>query len=354
MYRNIFVALTAFCGAIAQGAVAGGANYYYFDSTPGQLHHPIVNYNNSTIISYSGCPNPERGGITVQACVQQEMGAMYDSGMRRMRITIPFFRGGAGGGNCPGSGTIDGNFNSSYVSGGGFSPQCIQNLITFLQNNFSSARWQEVEIGFFPGVNNDPGTWGDNISPYSSYVAENWAVIQQVRAAVIASGITNYHLDLGNENAPPDNLPGQNGFYAMYQYVQTILQNYVNAYGSLNDTVGFSVACDPVGCGGRTANMLTIMAGLGAYPPLYDVHIYDNPPISSAYSLALNAFNARGQSQQWIIGEASYNDASEAATLQSLDSGNQRIKYLTEWPLDTSGVMNNPPFSNSNYQTYFY
>ncbi len=61
-----------------------------------------------------------------------------------------------------------------------------------------------------------------------------------------------------------------------------------------------------------------------------------------------------GLSQQWIVGEASYDDSTEAAALSSLDSANQKINFLCQWPLNTSGASVPPPLVYNNYLAYGY
>jgi hypothetical protein len=61
-------------------------------------------------------------------------------------------------------------------------------------------------------------------------------------------------------------------------------------------------------------------SGCGAYgshgsPALFDVHIYDDT--GDSFATAFNSLNAQGyQGVPWIIGEAVYNDATEAAALR--------------------------------------
>jgi hypothetical protein len=63
------------------------------------------------------------------------------------------------------------------------------------------------------------------------------------------------------------------------------------------------------------------------------VHIYDET--GNSFATAFNALTSQGyQGVPWIIGEAFYNDAAEAAAqLQEANSTGQKVLYLTQWPL---------------------
>jgi hypothetical protein len=130
--------------------------------------------------------------------------------------------------------------------------------------------------------------------------------------------------------------------------------DYVTAYGS-SDTLGFSIIADAT-----HANSVSAVYGASAYgnhgaPPLFDVHIYDET--GAGFATAFSALTAQGYAGvNWIIGEAYYNDAAEAASLrQQATSTGQTVLYLTQWPL-TSGqscspdVNVAPPLAFANYQ----
>ena len=95
--------------------------------------------------------------------------------------------------------------------------------------------------------------------------------------------------------------------------------------------------------------------GNSGSPQLFDVHIYDET--GSSFTTAFNALTSQGyQGVSWIIGEAYYNDAAEAAAQrQAANNTGQRVLYLTQWPLTSDESCSNavnvaPPSNFSNYQ----
>jgi hypothetical protein len=293
----------------------GGSDYGWYYLAPPCNREPygvIYNYN------------------TAAATINAQLQLMYNNGQRRLRIPIFFARG-------INSGTI------MDSTGGNLSSQFRSNLANFLAA-IKAAGFLDIEVGFFPQANNDPTRW----TTFSDdYFEENWSVIQNLRPIISASGIP-YHLDLQNEGIPPA------GYAALLQYDQMLWNDYVSAFGS-NDTLGFSIIADSAHVGQVTAVYGPSPYGSSGSPGLFDVHIYDET--GAEFGIAFISLNAQGyQGVPWIIGEAYYNDATEAAALrQQADSTGQKVLYLTEWPL-TSGqscdpnVNVAPPSDFSNYQ----
>jgi hypothetical protein len=90
-------------------------------------------------------------------------------------------------------------------------------------------------------------------------------------------------------------------------------------------------------------------------PQLFDIHIYNDA--GNNFVVAYNSLVAQGyQGVGWIIGEAFYNDPTEASALrQAANSTGQKVLYLTQWP-ETAyqscdpNVNVAPPANFSNYQ----
>ncbi len=203
----------------------------------------------------------------------------------------------------------------------------------------------EIEVSFHPQANNDPTQW----TTFSSdYFQENWSVIQNLHPIVAASGIP-YHLDLLNEGIPPPT-----GYAPMLQYDQMLWNDYVAQFGS-SDTLGFSIIADSA-----HVSQVSTVYGPSAYgnsgaPQVFDVHIYDET--GSSFATAFSALTSQGYSGiPWIIGEAFYNDAAEAAAQrQAANSTGQKVLYLTQWPVTSDGTCSTavnvaPPADFSNYQ----
>ncbi|MGA1985867.1 MAG: hypothetical protein ABSG72_06320 [Candidatus Sulfotelmatobacter sp.] len=151
-----------------------------------------------------------------------------------------------------------------------------------------------------------------------------------------------------NEGIPPL------GYAALLQYDQMLWNDYVSEFGS-SDTLGFSIIADAAHVG-----QVSTVYGASAYgnqgsPQLFDVHIYDET--GNSFATAFNALTSQGyQGIPWIIGEAFYDDAAEAAAQrQEADSTGQTVLYLTQWPLTSdescsTAVNVAPPADFSNYQ----
>jgi hypothetical protein len=298
-------------------AAMGGSNYgwYYLGTNCNREPYGVVY-------------NYDAQATTIDAQLQQ----MYANGQRRLRIPIYFERG-------INSGTI------MDSTGGTLAPAFLKNLADLLAA-VKAAGFVEIEVSFNPQGNNNPTQWGATFS--SDYYDENWSVLQNVRAIVVASGIP-YHLDLLNEGIPPPS-----GYEAMRKYCQKLWNDYVSKFGS-TDTMGFSIIADQA-----HASQVSTVYGDTAYgnhgaPALFDVHIYDDT--GSSFTTAYNALVAQGyQGIPWIIGEGYYNDAAEAAAQrQAATSTGQKVLYLTEWPLSSGAACSPdvnvaPPANFANYQ----
>lgn len=293
----------------------GGSNYGWYHLDPPCSREPygvIYNYNTAK--------------VTIDSQLQQ----MYNNGQRRLRIPIFFARG-------INSGTI------MDSTGGNLAPQFQSNLANFLAAT-KAAGFVQLEVGFFPQGGNNPGQW----TTFSAdYYQENWTLIQNLRPIIAGAGIP-YHLDLMNEGIPPP------GYPAWLEYSQRLWNDYVAAFGS-NDTLGFSIIA-----GTAQVSQVGAVYGPSAFgnhgsPQLFDVHIYDNP--ANSFVTAFNGLTSQGyQGVGWIIGEAFYNDATEATALrQEVSSTGQKVFYLTEWPVTADrscspDVNVAPPTDFSNYQ----
>jgi hypothetical protein len=140
----------------------------------------------------------------------------------------------------------------------------------------------------------------------------------------------------------------------MLQYSQMLWNDYVAMFGSA-DTLGFSIIADSAHAGQVSAVYGPSAYGNSGSPQLFDVHIYDET--GASFATAFSSLNAQGyQGVPWIIGEAFYNDAAEAASLRrQANSTGQQVLYLTEWPVTSDrscspDVNVAPPVDFSNYQ----
>jgi len=292
----------------------GGSDYgwYYLASPCNREPYGVVyNYNTAT--------------ATINSQLQQ----MYSNGQRRLRIPIYFARG-------INSGTI------MDSTGGNLAPQFQANLANLLAA-VKAAGFVEIEVSFHPQSNNNPIGW----TTFSSdYFQEDWSLIQNLHPIIAGAGIP-YHLDLLNEGIPPP------GYTALLQYDQMLWNDYVTAFGR-NDTMGFSIIADAAHVGQVSAVYGASAYGNAGPPPLFDVHIYDET--GASFATAYSGLTSQGyQGIPWIIGEAFYNDAAEAAALrQEVNSTGQTVLYLTQWPVTSDrncspDVNVAPPADFSNY-----
>jgi hypothetical protein len=295
-------------------AALGGSNYGWYYLAPPCNREP-----------YGVVFNYDTAASTINTQLQQ----MYNNGQRRLRIPIYHARG-------INSGTI------MDSTGGNLAPQFQSNLAGLLPA-VKAAGFEEIEVSFHPQSNNDPTQW----TTFSSdYFQENWSVIQNLRTIVAAAGIP-YHLDLLNEGIPPK------GWAVLLQYDQMLWNDYVAEFGS-SDTLGFSIIADSAHVGQVSAVYGPSSYGNQGSPQLFDVHIYDET--GNSFATAFSSLTSQGyQGIPWIIGEAFYNDAAEAAAQrQEANSTGQKVLYLTQWPVTSDGSCSTavnvaPPADFSNY-----
>ena len=176
--------------------------------------------------------------------------------------------------------------------------------------------FEEVIVGSFPfGPNNAVGwkEWQED------RYHENWTVITQLRQIMDASGLP-YELDLQNEGVP---FPFQ---LMLKQYVHRVWQDYIHAYGPTK-TIGVSV----IPKAGRIREIPGIYDGV--LPEAFDLHISDEADkrLLEADGILRTLGIAK---TPFIIGEALYNDDTEASELQMAATKiPRRILFLTQWPI---------------------
>jgi hypothetical protein len=267
---------------------------------------------------------------TAKATIDGQLKLMFLNGQRRLRIPIYHARG-------IDSGTI-------MDSTGGNLPARFRANLANLLAAIKAAGFKEIEVSFNPQSDNNPVQWS---AFNDSYYQENWSIVQNVRSIVAQAGIP-YHLDLLNEGIPPP------GYEALLQYSQMLWNDYVAKFGK-QDTLGFSIIADAAHVSQVSAVYGASQYGDHGVPPVFDVHIYDDP--AGSFEAAFNGLESQGYGGiDWIIGEAFYNDAAEADALrQQIDITGQKVLYLTQWPLTADrscspDVNVAPPMFFSNYR----
>jgi hypothetical protein len=292
----------------------GGSNYMTYHLDPPCNREPygvVYNYDTAT--------------ATINSQLQQ----MYNNGQRRLRIPIFHGRG-------INSGTI------MDSTGGNLAPRFLTNLTNLLAT-IKASGFLEIEVSFNPQGANDPTKW----TTFSNdYFQENWTLIQNLHLIIAGAGIP-YHIDLSNEGIPPV------GFAALLQYSQELWNAYVAQFGS-SDTIGFSIIADSTHVSQTSTVYGSTPYGNHGAPQLFDVHIYNDP--GNSFNTVFDSLNAQGyQGVPWVIGEAYYNDTTEAMALrQAITSTGQTVQYLTQWPVTSDlncdpNVNVAPPADFSNY-----
>jgi hypothetical protein len=293
----------------------GGSNYLTYHLDPSCIREPygvVYNYDTAT------------------ATIETQLRQMYNNGQRRLRI--PIFHG---------RGTDPGSVMDS--TGGNLAPRFRANFTNLLAS-IKAAGFVELEVSFNPQGGNDPTQW---VTFSDDFYQENWSLIQSLHPIIAGAGIP-YHIDLSNEGIPPP------GFGAFLQYSQKLWNDYVSAFGG-NDTIGFSIIADDAHLSQVSAVYGPSPFGSHGPPQVFDIHIYKDA--GNSFESAFKALNAQGyQGVAWVIGEAFYNDASEALALrQAATSTGQRVLYVTQWPETADQTCNPdvnvaPPVNFSNYQ----
>lgn len=304
------IALCAGDVAARIGTYEGGSNYNWYN---------IVGCNREP---YGIIKNYHANGV--RATVQNQLGQMYSSGQRRLRIAL---------------------FHSTNISTGTIVKFSGNNLPAQQQTNLDNfladmvnAGFVEIIFGFFTQGDNDPRTW----SSWNEYQYQrNWNLIVNIRNQLINSGI-QYRIDLLNEGTPA---PSQT---QLKSYARRLWTDYTLTFGK-SDTVGFSII------GNSAQNRVSTMPYIynNNYPYLFDVHFYNNE--SSEFQAIHNQISSIGQGGKgWIVGEVFYNDAQTATGLnQAIASTSQNVFFLTQWPKTRNSACAHvdvtPPVGFSNY-----
>ncbi len=259
-----------------------------------------------------------------KAEVDPVLESMYANGQRRLRVSIIWQHGGI----FP---IIDSSAGLSEEE----SRSIRESINTFRKIGFLQA---EVVMGLRSP--NGPGIWKQEW--HEDLYRENLSMIDQIRSTLIEARFP-YYIDLVAEGTPARNQP------TLLRYVQRLWADYSARYGT-TDTVGFSII--PNIRQNRFAQMRAIY---GNRPPAaFDLHIYED-----SYDKFINAHQqiaAQGYGHiPWIIGEALYNDATEADDIaRAVQATGQRVLFLIAWPKIRGehrchGVDVAPPVEFNNY-----
>jgi hypothetical protein len=199
----------------------------------------------------------------------------------------------------------------------------------------------EIQIGPAGGSDNDPHLWFQlSNCTYTDglcqpYFDQNWnfmlVVTQAVSSVLEANGYgstVTVKYDLFNEQVPTST----SGIMADYLYQMWI--NWMGTYSNTN-TVGESYPGDS-SIIDAVDGSLAVYASTGYDPPSrLDVHIYGDATYLTEFDSELHN---KGYTGSIVIGEALYNDESEASSIRTAISDGlyHTVDFLLQWPLTRS------------------
>lgn len=323
----------------AQVATRGGSNLNYYHNTDNAHFNNYPLLNDYHLIDSTT-------GVSVRSETQTNLQAMYSNGQRRLGTNVWFCNGcvpTAGGDHIAVNTvpTVNGNGVTEYLPA-----QFKTNFRNYL-DDVKAAGYESILVGLNPLGNQAPASmyfdtstqsWyyactRETQAQISSYEAQNWAIIKEVRDIVRASGVS-YMLDLGGESMVSSNPPA-----CAVAYLQYIWQAYSSAFGT-SDTVGFSMTT-------ISGNFPQAYAVYGNNPPpVWDFHLYcssssdcSNKAQEIDQGVAiLNTFPVSYRSIPWLIGETDYNQSMGASQVMTeIDNHSIPFLYLLQW----SGTVGN-------------
>lgn len=279
-----------------------------------------------------GCQREPYGVVANYHIFRNEIDAqlkeMAAAGQQRLRIGIFHAR--------------NANTGTVISSTGGNLPLQQRENLRDLMISAKNAGFIEIVVGFFPQLNNGPGSWtGDSWNAsHEDYFQENWNLIANLMPYMRASKV-KFLVDLMNEGSPPSSAS-----YFWREYTKKLWANFTYVYGR-SETIGFSI---PTNSADRIAFLPELYGPLPPY--VLDFHMYgDEANQLRSIDSGLNAIN---WPQGIIIGESYYNDLSSATNIASAIPELSRAVYFTlQWPLTRTSTCSDvdvgPP---SNFNSY--
>ncbi len=307
---------------LAQAQFSGGSNYgwYYVDLACNSNPYGVVPNNDTS--GNSACPNMIC--TSSQTLISQQLVQMHNNG--QTAVKIPIYLKHYGGAPMYGDGTVMDTTGSTtsaplmVTSHGTNGFANLHNLLLSIQQ----IGFQWVYIAIYTGPGDMPnGQWSPSI------FAEKTSVIANVRNLVRQTGMLAL-FDLNPEGIPS---PYESDYSLMSEYAQQLWAWWGTTFPSEAANATMSVIADPY----RYAQLSNVFKnnpdGFPYWPDFFDIHLYD----SNAYNLYVEAYQSF-VSQNWVppilIGEATYDDPSEAQTLTSaVRATGMYITDVFQWPL---------------------
>jgi hypothetical protein len=279
----------------------------------------------------AGYQNP--GGATK---VHEQLRQMRRSGIGSLRTVVWYDAAGQAWGPIP-------------APGGALLEPFRTNLVRYVTEirRFGFAR---LTIAFEP-------KGSDNPLPrmyQPSLFAENWRIIQAVRAIVKRYGPSRTRFDLFSEGAPNQTPTSYEPYPPQTaHYIAQLYRAYVRRFGNGDVTISAIGSMDPVRRTNRVQNLIHILKSTGEpLPKWYDVHLgSDATGATYALSEAEKELRAERQYQPLVVGDAGYDNSSLARLLaRYVKTSSRPLQEVTPWYTYTRyGCPVQPPYSPGAY-----
>lgn len=187
----------------------------------------------------------------------------------------------------------------------------------------------------------------------SRKLEENWRFLSDVRSIIKRYGPPDTRLDILNEAAPSDYMPGwqvQN----LKTYITTMYQEYTSRFGTGDVTVSAIGPETERDHGNRLQNLIDILGSspLG-YPRWFEIHLnFGAAGAEHGLRDSLEVLARRGLVQPVVIGELPYNDSRVSAALEETVRLSGRVDEVTEWHRTPDDVRCDvsPPYAVDAYR----
>jgi hypothetical protein len=276
----------------------------------------------------------------VRKTVRLQLAAMRAAGLQTLRLLLWHI--------TDASGLLWGIVSSDN---GHLSEPDRSNLIHYL-GDVRKAGFVRLTLVFGPEGNDAPIPPAPGNVWDSTRFEVNWRFIRDVRPLLKRYGPASTHVDLINEEAPPD-WESPDIIARAKAYITHMWSNYVDAFGDKDASFSSVGADGPYDTAARMQNLIDALRASGRpLPRWFDVHPpYDHDGMLAVLHAVDEMLTANGLSQPLVVGETAYDDAAVAAAIQEFEAtSHRRILEVMEWP-GRAGVScpPSPPFEANAY-----
>jgi hypothetical protein len=209
--------------------------------------------------------------------------------------------------------------------------------------------FKRLTISFSPQGKNNPILAGYDPVKFN----ENWGFIKTVRSLLERYGPPDTRIDLLNEGAPSNYMPG-NLINQLASYIGGMYRRYVRTFGSRDVTVSLVAPRKPADLGLRLQNLLNIFKSRRLpQPRWYDVHI-GYTPAQAFHGLADSdsVLSRNRLRRRLVVGETAYDDPAVARAIRSfIRHRSRRVDEVSPWYIRRErGCRISPPYDSSAYR----